>query len=117
MAEPETVLGSSVGRAMARASCASGLRSIFTTSALVLVVACQPPPDAPRAAEVETDPGAPLPGLSVEQLDRFRAGQTLFARVFTPEEGAGPLLNETACNACHTDPADGGVGDRLSAWV
>ncbi|MFW5904814.1 MAG: di-heme oxidoredictase family protein [bacterium] len=58
-------------------------------------------------------PGDPLPGLTEEQEVRFRQGHALFQKIFTPEEGLGPLFNENACNACHTDPADGGTGDQF----
>jgi len=57
--------------------------------------------------------GEPLPGLTPEQEARFQQGHALFRKIFTPEEGLGPLFNENACNACHTDPADGGTGDQL----
>lgn len=55
--------------------------------------------------------GEPLPGLTPEELGRFTAGQALFRKRFTPEEGVGPRFNEDACNACHTFPADGGTGE------
>jgi CxxC motif-containing protein (DUF1111 family) len=57
--------------------------------------------------------GDPLPGLSTGDEERFRRGAELFRTVFTPEDGLGPLFNENACNACHTDPADGGTGDQF----
>lgn len=57
--------------------------------------------------------GDPLPGLTPDELARFNAGAALFRRIFTPEEGLGPLFNENSCNACHTDPVDGGTGDQF----
>ncbi|MCZ6917544.1 MAG: hypothetical protein O7I93_12265, partial [Gemmatimonadetes bacterium] len=59
---------------------------------------------------VRGEPGTHLPGLSDAQATEFFAGQALFNKVFTPEEGLGPLFNENQCSACHTDPAIGGVG-------
>lgn len=56
------------------------------------------------------EPGAPLPGLTAEEVARFRAGEVQFNRVFLPDEGLGPLFNENQCAACHTDPASGGGG-------
>src|SRR5690606_37630918 len=47
------------------------------------------------------------------ELVRFRAGAALFNRVFTPEEGLGPLFNENQCSSCHTDPAAGGTGEQI----
>jgi len=57
--------------------------------------------------------GDPLPGLSDEELARFIQGRALFRRIFTDADGLGPLFNENSCNACHTDPADGGTGDQF----
>lgn len=59
------------------------------------------------------DPGDPLPGLQPQELARFRRGETLFNRVFSPQEGLGPLFNENQCSACHTVPALGGTGDQF----
>lgn len=58
---------------------------------------------------VSGEPGTPLPGLSQEQLGQFQAGSALFNKVFTQEEGVGPLFNENQCSACHTSPAPGGT--------
>lgn len=67
-----------------------------------------------RAPPVVSAPiGEPLPGLTVAELARFEQGAAHFTRVFTPEEGLGPRFNENACNACHTDPANGGTGEQL----
>lgn len=57
--------------------------------------------------------GEPVPGLTAAELVRFRAGAALFNRVFTPEEGLGPLFNENQCSSCHTDPAAGGTGEQI----
>jgi len=57
--------------------------------------------------------GGPLAGLTPEQLARFEAGALHFRHVYTTDEGVGPRFNENACNACHTDPADGGTGEQL----
>lgn len=65
---------------------------------------------APRA---QMAPGDPLPGLDASQSARFQEGKSLFSRVFFEDGGLGPRFNETACNACHTDPADGGIGDQF----
>ena len=58
-------------------------------------------------------PGEPVPGLDPQELARFRQGEALFNKVFTPDEGIGPLFNENQCSACHTDPASGGTGDQF----
>jgi CxxC motif-containing protein (DUF1111 family) len=58
-------------------------------------------------------PGGPLAGLTPEELDRFERGRAVFQRVFTPEDGLGPLFNANACAECHEDPAVGGLGDEI----
>ena len=69
------------------------------------------------ACESETqsygDIGSPLPQLSEQELGRFRQGEALFNRVFSTQEGLGPLFNENQCSACHTFPAAGGTGEQL----
>jgi CxxC motif-containing protein (DUF1111 family) len=74
-------------------------------SALLLVVAlqCDRPPQV----------GEPLRGLTPEQLAQFERGRQVFERVFTPEEGLGPLFNADACAECHEDPQVGGTGDEI----
>lgn len=57
--------------------------------------------------------GEPLVGLDAEALGRFHAGKALFNKVFTPEEGLGPLFNDNQCSACHTVPAAGGTGEQF----
>ncbi len=74
-----------------------------------LCLACA---DAPRS-RVSAPIGEPLPSLTATELARFQDGALSFRRIYTPEEGLGPRFNENACNACHTDPADGGTGEQL----
>lgn len=71
------------------------------------VVACVR--ELPEAEAV----GDPLPGLTEDESARFEAGRALFDRVFSVEEGTGPLFNENQCSACHTFPAPGGTGEQL----
>ena len=59
------------------------------------------------------EPGSPVPGLRPAELVRFRLGEALFNRVFTPSDGLGPLFNENQCSACHTSPVSGGTGEQL----
>lgn len=51
--------------------------------------------------DVAREPGSPLPGLSEGELARFRQGEALFNRPFTPEDGLGPLYNQDRCSSCH----------------
>lgn len=73
-------------------------------AALAGGLACSPASDTSAA-----EPGAPLPGLAEAEVARFRAGLALFDKVYSPEEGLGPLFNENQCSACHTVPASGGT--------
>ena len=63
-----------------------------------------------RRPFVEADPGLPLPNLSEAELAAFAAGQSLFNRPFTPEEGLGPVFNQDRCGSCHDLPTSGGHG-------
>lgn len=72
----------------------------------VLLAGCPPKPPEPKL-------GDPLPGLDPAQLQRFETGKTAFNRVFTPEDGLGPLFNADSCGECHEDPVAGGVGDEV----
>lgn len=66
------------------------------------------PPDAPVPSEGEY--GAPVVGLSAEQLALFERGRLLFDRDFSVSEGVGPSFNGDACRSCHFDPVIGGAG-------
>ncbi|UCC25321.1 MAG: hypothetical protein JSU98_16605 [Gemmatimonadales bacterium] len=59
---------------------------------------------------MEGSPGDPLPGLTDSELQRFWAGHAEFNRAFSPEEGLGPLFNQTECSSCHDLPTSGGHG-------
>ena len=76
-------------------------------NALVSASSCPPP----------AKPGDPLRGLSADEMDRFRKGQEVFERKFTPETGLGPLFNADACGECHEDPVTGGSGDEIEMHV
>jgi len=52
--------------------------------------------------------GDPLPGLRRAELARFAAGKDEFEADETPEEGLGPVFNDTSCARCHSDPGVGG---------
>lgn len=57
--------------------------------------------------------GGPVVGLSPGQRADFERGRGVFARVFTPAEGLGPLFNANSCAECHEDPLVGGTGDEI----
>lgn len=86
------------------ASHRANLRRLALASLVSGIAAC-----ASGSDQVSGEPGTPLPGLSEAQLGEFQAGLALFDKVYTPEEGLGPLFNENQCSACHTVPASGGT--------
>lgn len=55
--------------------------------------------DQPTAGD-EMD--SPLDDLSTELTLMFVAGDENFGRVFTVDEGLGPIFNNTACGSCHS---------------
>jgi len=51
--------------------------------------------------------GAPLSGLTPQQLALFEEGKQAFIRTIDPDEGLGPLYNMVNCAACHSNPTGG----------
>ena len=66
------------------------------------------PPQPPANPAPQTGLGAPLAGLTPQQMAAFNAGRREFVSVETPEEGLGPLFNGRSCVECHSTPAAGG---------
>src|SRR5437660_3226047 len=87
---------------------------------LACIAACDAQPStgpAPRGnatlASAAPEPGAPLPGLTLQQRALFERGRGVFQTEFTPETGLGPLFNNNACSQCHEDPVVGAVGEEV----
>jgi CxxC motif-containing protein (DUF1111 family) len=103
-------------------------RSTVLIAALIGVAACDknaptaappaPPtsPDAgafaPAFAVVPASLGTALRGLTAAQRGRFDMGRAVFATVFTPATGLGPLFNSVGCANCHEQPVVGGSGNN-----
>ena len=64
----------------------------------------------PEFVVVPASLGMALPGLDAAQRRRFEMGRGVFATVFTPETGLGPLFNSVGCANCHEVPVVGGSG-------
>ena len=79
--------------------------SVFTAAMPLIVI------DSANAGGIVAQPasGEPLLGLTPDQLDRFFIGKESFTRVFTAEEGLGPIFNQDSCASCHNNPV-GGTG-------
>ena len=69
-------------------------------------------PSAPTAefVVVPASLGTALPGLDAAQRRQFEMGRGVFAMVFTPATGLGPLFNSVGCANCHEEPVIGGSG-------
>ncbi|MCZ6862592.1 MAG: hypothetical protein O7I42_20360 [Alphaproteobacteria bacterium] len=67
--------------------------------------------DSASAGGIVAQPrsGDPLLGLTPDQLDRFFIGKESYSRVFTAEEGLGPIFNQDSCGSCHNNTV-GGTG-------
>ncbi|OFY63796.1 MAG: hypothetical protein A3H98_14055, partial [Bacteroidetes bacterium RIFCSPLOWO2_02_FULL_36_8] len=54
------------------------------------------------------DPGGenvlegPLDGLTPSQNNQFLKGDALFSKIYTPQEGLGPIFIQNSCVGCHT---------------
>jgi len=66
------------------------------------------PPLIPQPTPSATTFGAPLPGLTAQQLQQFAVGLAQFKTVDTISDGLGPIFNAQSCVACHASPAVGG---------
>src|SRR5213594_1223948 len=98
-------------------------RGALLLAALIGVAACDrnaptaaPPTAGPPAPEfmvvVPASLGTALRGLDPAQRRQFEAGRAVFATVFTPETGLGPLFNSVGCANCHEQPVVGGGGSN-----
>jgi CxxC motif-containing protein (DUF1111 family) len=56
--------------------------------------------------------GGPLRFLSPDESRLFARGAGVFARLFEPGDGLGPLFNAEGCGACHEVPVLGGAGSN-----
>jgi len=75
-----------------------------------------------RAGNVQV--GAPLPGLSADELQFFQDGMTRFMEVDSVQgnvsgetgSGLGPAFNSNSCASCHVQPALGGTSPSASQY-
>ena len=58
--------------------------------------------------------GAPLPGLTPQELDYFNAGKKEFEEAEELDEGIGPTMNLDSCGGCHLQPALGGSSPAVN---
>jgi len=63
------------------------------------------------------DAGAPLPGLTANQLAFFDQGKDDFNEAEEVADGLGPVMNLDGCGGCHAQPASGGSSPAVNPQV
>lgn len=71
----------------------------------------------PGVRQGDAGAGAPLAGLSRNELLYFEAGLEDFEELETAEDGMGPTMNADGCAACHMHPAVGGTSPPINPQV
>jgi CxxC motif-containing protein (DUF1111 family) len=61
--------------------------------------------------------GSPLPGLTANELQFFRAGNEEFNEIDDVPEGLGPRMNLDSCKGCHAQPASGGTSPAVNPQI
>ena len=96
---------------IARNLCGGILAVVLTTSVCTLAQSKSGPVD-PGVRGGSAGAGAPLKGLTADELAFFNDGQARFAEVEVVQKGAnnglGPRFNSNQCLSCHSQPAGGG---------
>lgn len=74
-----------------------------------LAIALCPVVSVASAGTTEVQPamGAPLSGLTADQLARFEVGRSLYVTPVAMEDGLGPIMNKSNCGSCHANPLGG----------
>jgi CxxC motif-containing protein (DUF1111 family) len=92
---------------------AFSVRAIVIVGLVALGAGCESAPGPGSVSEDST--GAPMAGLSDDQLALFRDGETMIERVFLDTDGLGPLYVEASCRSCHGKNERGpGKTDRMA---
>jgi CxxC motif-containing protein (DUF1111 family) len=63
------------------------------------------------------DSGAPIAGLTVNELRFFELGKADFNEAEEVDEGLGPTMNLDGCGGCHSQPAVGGTSPAVNPQV
>lgn len=77
-------------------------KALVLTSLLITEAATGGPPIAPQPGM-----GAPLDGLTAEQLELFNQGRIVYSAPLTVADGLGPIFNGASCVSCHNNPVGG----------
>jgi CxxC motif-containing protein (DUF1111 family) len=63
------------------------------------------------------DAGAPIAGLTANELRFFELGKEDFEEAEEVDEGLGPTMNLDGCGGCHSQPATGGTSPAVNPQV
>ena len=78
---------------------------IVCTFLFFAAVACKKfMPGTPQSGEIVAEP---IAGLSSAQMNKHLLGDAAFAKVYTPEDGLGPIFIQSSCEGCHIGDGKG----------
>ncbi len=63
------------------------------------------------------NPGDPLPGLTLNQMNFFNVAKSEFMDTDGVDEGLGPRMNLDSCSGCHLQPAAGGSSPATNPQI
>ncbi len=70
----------------------------------------------PQAPESSDTIAEPIEGLTPYQTAFFVEGDELFAKIYTPEEGLGPIFIQNSCEGCHVGDGKGHPFNKLTRF-
>ena len=84
-------------------------RRLLGVSTIVPVLLLAATASAATSPPLQLQPraGAPIRGLTEQQLSRFWEGRALYSTPLAPEDGLGPVFNKSNCQSCHSSPVGG----------
>ena len=85
-------------------------KTLLSTGALLALSTLAGPAVAQSSADQpwQSRMGEPIPDLDAVLLDRFVKGRAEFDHVLLVPEGLGPIMNDSSCGQCHSNPTVGG---------
>ena len=98
----------------------------LTLAAVGVFLSCAEIPSPVDSSSTARDPGvrggvagsgAPLPGLTKNELAFFNASKDDFEEVEVADDGLGPTMNLDSCAGCHIQPAVGGSSPPVNLQV
>jgi len=82
---------------------------------VITMVSCEKMlPQPPKDEEVLA---GTIPGLTAQQEKEHLAGDANFGRIFSKEEGLGPVFVQTSCANCHTGNGKGHPSTQLTRFA